>query len=123
MYHFQNYWNLDLECKQDKQGTFEKQVPGATARWNDVRKVGLQETIQLSVIKIMIMIMVDDDDDGDDDDNNNGNNNGNGNQQRRTAANHPAECNEDNNNDNDNKQKCNQALKIFYDYKLIEIVS
>ena len=46
------------------------------------------------------------------------NNNGNGNQQRWTAANHPVECNKDNNNDTDNKQKCNQALRIFCDYKV-----
>ena len=104
-------------------GYFRETGPWGHGRWNDVRKVGLQETIQLSVIKIMIMIMIMVDDDDDDDDNNNGNNNGNGNQQRRTAANHPAECNEDNNNDDDNKQNCNQALRIFYDYKLIEIVS
>ena len=43
--------------------------------------------------------------------------------QSRTPGNYPAECNKDNDNDNDNKQKCNQALKIVYDYKLIEIVS
>ena len=66
-------------------------------------------------MKIMIMIMVDNDNNNN---NNNGNNNGHGNQQRRTAENHPSECNEDSNNDTDNKQKCNQALRIFYDYKV-----
>ena len=60
-------------------GDFRETGPWGHGRLNDVRKGGLQETIQLSVVKIMIMIMVDDDDDDDDDNNSNNNNNNNNN--------------------------------------------
>ena len=54
-------------------GDLRETGPWGHGRWNDVRKGGLQQTIQVSVMKIMIMIMVDNDNNHN---HNNGNNNG-----------------------------------------------